>query len=142
MKPTVAGKLEKPASHLWISGLVGIALAFVGSLALWVIARLLGIPLLIAMGPPGQNSPVPLSPVGILIVVVISALAATVFYALLRRFFNHRARRIFQILALILLLLSLGAPFSLAVPATNQVVLVLMHLVTGAAIIWALTLRK
>ena len=142
MHMNVVAQLDKPAPNLWISGLLGGTMAFVGSLALWVIARLFEIPILIAMGPPGQNPPVPLSPVQILIVVVISALAATVFYALLRRFFNHRARRIFQILALILLLLSLGAPFSLAVPATNQVVLVLMHLVTGAAIIWALTLRK
>jgi hypothetical protein len=65
-----------------------------------------------------------------------------VFYALLRGFFNHRAKRIFQILALILLLLSLGAPFSLAIEMANKVILAAMHLVTGAAIIWALTLHK
>jgi hypothetical protein len=142
MNTTMVSESKTTVPNKWVSGLVGGAIALIGSLALWVIARLLGISLLVASGPPGQSPPAPLSAGQIIIVVAISALAATAVFALLRRIFDQRANRIFQVIAVVVLLLSFGGPLSLPVSAANKIVLGLMHLVTGASIVWALTLRK
>jgi hypothetical protein len=142
MNTTEVAQTGKPAPKLWISGLLGGALALIGSLVLFGIARLLGIPLLVAGGPPGQSLPAPLTALQIIVAVLVPALAATGMYALLRRVYKQRASRIFQVVALIVLLLSFGAPLSQDVSTDNKIILALMHLVTAAAIVWALTLRK
>jgi hypothetical protein len=142
MSTTLEAQTDKPTPNPWVSGLIGGALAFVGSLVLYGIARLLGIPLQVGMGPPGQNPPVPLGVGQILIVVLVATLAATLIYVLLRRFFMQRADRIFQYLSLVVLLLSLGGPLTLPVSVANKVILALMHLVSAAAIVWGLTLRR
>lgn len=142
MNTTEVAQPGKPAPNLWISGLLGGALALIGSLVLFGIARLVGISLLAASGPPGQSLPAPLTAVQIIVAVVVPALVATGIFALLRRVFKQRANRIFQVVALIVLLLSFGGPLSQDVSTANQIILALMHLVTAAAIVWALTLRK
>jgi hypothetical protein len=142
MNTTMVSQSEKPRSNFWISGLIGGGLGFFGSLALLVLAGLLGIPLLVASGPPVQSPLLPLGVGQIFVAILIPALGATLFYALLRRVFNERADWIFQVVALAALLFSLGGPLSLPISAANKLILVLMHLVTGSAIIWALSLRK
>jgi hypothetical protein len=142
MTTTLTGQADRSGSNLWISGLVGAALALTGSLALYGIARLAGIPLLISIGPPGQNPAMPLLIAPVFVTVAITSLGATAVYALLRQFFGERARRIFQVIALFVLLLSFGAPLSQDVSLANQVILALMHLASAAAIVWALTLRR
>jgi hypothetical protein len=142
MSTTLAAQSEKSAPNVWISGLLGGALAFAGSLVIYGIARLLGIPLQVAVGPPGQSPLLPLGVGLIFFAVLVPTLAAMAVYALLRRFFEQRANRIFQFVALAFLLLSLGGPLSLPISAANQIVLMLMHLVSAVAIVWALTLRR
>jgi hypothetical protein len=142
MNANVIERPVKSPANLWLSGLLGGAVGLVGSLAIYGIARLLDLPLLVSMGPPGQSAPVPMAAGQIIIVVLTAALAATVSYALLRRFFGPRAQRIFQIVALVVLLLSFGAPMTQAVSTINKLLLALMHLVTGIAIVWALAWRR
>jgi len=142
MNTTLVAQPEKSTPNLWISGLLSGAIALIGVLVLFGIARLLDVPLQVAGGPPGQSPLIPMAVRQIFVALLIPALAATVLYALLRRIFKGRANRIFQVVALIALLLSFGGPLSLAVSAVNKIFLVLMHLVTAAAIVWALVLRK
>ncbi len=140
--------LETTRSNLWVSGLLGWVLAFAGSLLLYVIATLAGISLEIPdfgasagayLYGPG------LKPVGVtdLILPTLGAvIAATLYFAALRRFFDERAERIFQVTAVVLLLISLGAPLTLPVSLGNRIFLALMHVASATAIIWALTLRR
>lgn len=137
----VAGSENTGRPNLWISGVLGGGLALAGVLILWGIAGLLGIPLQVG-GPPDGNTLVPLTAAPIIPAVLVPALIATAYYALLRRIFKGRASRIFQVTALMALLLSFGGPLSLAVSPVNKVFLALMHLVTATAIVWALTLRR
>lgn len=142
MNTTRDAQSEKSAPSIWISGLLGGVLALIGVLALFGIAGLLNVPLQVGGGPPDWNTLVPLTAAQFIPAVIIPALAATALYALLRQIFRQRANRIFQIIALVALLLSFGGPWGLAVSAVNKIFLALMHVVTAAAIVWALTLRK
>ena len=133
---------EKSAPNVWISGLIGGALALVLALALLVVAGLLGISLQVSFGPPGSSPLIPLTAAQIIPTVLVPTLVATVFYAVLQRFFPQRASRIFQIIAVVILLLSFGGPLSLAIPTVSKIFMALMHIATAVAIVWALTLRK
>lgn len=133
---------ERTAPDLWTSGLLGGVVALAGTLALYVIAGLLGIPLQVRVGPPNASLLIPLALAQVVATVIMAAVGATVLYAGLRRIFKERARRIFRVVAAALLILSFGAPLSLAASPANTISLALMHIVTAAAIVWALTLRE
>ena len=133
---------EKSAPDLWMSGLRGGVVGLAGTLALYGIAGLLGIPLQVRVGPPNASPLIPLSLAQVVATVIMAAVGATALYAGLRRIFEERARRIFQVVAAAVLILSFGAPLSLAASPANTILLSLMHVVTAAAIIWALTLRE
>ena len=109
---------------------------------LFGIARLLDISLQVGGGQPDWNTIIPLTVAGLIPPTFVPAIVATVLYALLRLFLKQRARRIFQVVALVAMLLSFGGPLSLDVSTANKMILALMHLATAAAIVWALTLRK
>ena len=133
---------ERSTSNIWISGLIGWALAFVGVSTLFGITRLLDIPLQVGGGPPDWTTLIPLMVAGLIPPTLVPAIVATVLYALLRLFSKQRASRIFQVVAVVALLISFGGPFSLTVSTVNKITLALMHLVTATAIVWALTVRK
>jgi hypothetical protein len=133
--------MEQPTKNIWLSGLLGGALAFVGVLILFIIARLFGVSLQVG-APPDWTSLVSLPATQLFFATIIPAVVATLLYAVLRLIFKQSAARVFQVIALILLLLSLGGPLSLAVNPVNKIILALMHVVTALSIIWALTLRK
>ena len=109
---------------------------------LFGIARLLDISLQVGGGPPDWNTIIPLTVAGLIPPTFVPAIVATVLYALLRLFSKQRASRIFQVVAVVALLISFGGPFSLTVSTVNKITLALMHLVTATAIVWALTVRK
>ena len=132
---------EKSAPDLWMSGLLGGVVGLAGTLALYGIAGLLGIPLQVRVGPPNASPLIPLSLAQVVATVIMAAIGATALYAGLRRIFEERARRIFQVVAAAVLIVSFGAPLSLAASPANTILLALMHVVTAAAIIWAMTLR-
>lgn len=71
---------------------------------------------------------------------VVPSIFAAIFLWGLHRFTGN-ATRIFQIVAVVFLVLSFFSPFSAAQTTATAIWLILMHIVAGAAIIWALTLR-
>ena len=76
--------------------------------------------------------------------VLAASIVPSIFAALLLwglRRFTGNATRIFQIIAVVFVVLSFFSPFSAAETTATAVWLSLMHVVAGGAIIWALTLR-
>lgn len=76
----------------------------------------------------------------IIIFTVLASLAATGLLALLKRTTN-RPLTIFRVSAAIILLVSLGGPFSLPVALSIKVTLTAMHIVTAAIITYLFTVR-
>lgn len=116
---------------LWAAPLAGLAAA-AGNLAVFGLARAgLGLPLdMPALGPS------PAGPLGAVQVVFASfapALAAGGFLWLLARF-SAQPVRAFQIVAGVLLVLSLAGPLRQPVELATRLVLLVMHLVAGLVI--------
>ena len=132
---------SRSLNPLFLSGLLGWIAALAGSLAVAGVAALLGVQLQIA-APPDMQIAVPLTLPPILFATLIPAVGATVLFGLLNRFAGKNAARIFQIIALVFILLSFGGPFGLPVAGNVKVFLAAMHVVAGGALIWALTLRQ
>ena len=116
---------------LWAGPLAGVAAA-AGNLAVFGLASAaLNLPLAMpAMGP------TPAAPLNIAQVVISSflpALVAAGLLALLARF-TARPVRVFQIIAGVVLVLSLGAPLTLQADLSTRLVLLAMHVVAGLVI--------
>jgi len=141
MNTSLETQSERSTSNIWISGLIGWALAFVGVLILFGTARLFGVTLQVGT-PPDWTTLIPLPIAQLISATFVPAAVATVLYVILRLVFKYNATRIFWVIAVIALLLSFGGPLSLAVSTVNKIILALMHVVTTVAIVWALTLRK
>ena len=115
---------------LWY-GLVATVLAALVNIALWGIARAVGVSLRVQ--PPGQ----PETEIGVLRVVlftVVPLLLGTGFYDLLRR----RSRRpflLFSIVALVVFAVLLVPPFAATERAGTRFLLILMHVVATLAIL-------
>jgi hypothetical protein len=78
----------------------------------------------------------------VVIASVVPMLAAGLGLWLFERFLPY-GTRIFQVLATLLVVLSLAGPFTGQVATTAAaIVLALMHVVEGAVMIWYLTLRQ
>jgi hypothetical protein len=137
---TLPQSQSRSTNPLLLSGLLGWIAALTGSLAVAGVAALLGIQLQIAVAPNMQTA-IPLTLLPILFATLIPSVGATVLFGLLNRFAGKNAPRIFQIIALVLMVLSLGAPFGLPVAGSVKIFLAVMHIVAGGALIWALTLR-
>jgi hypothetical protein len=109
------------------------ATAFVGNLIVYFIAQnLLGLSLMMPQFP-DNTTLVPLAIGNILGASIVPAIGAAVLLAVLGRFVN-RPFRIFQIVAAVFLLLSLGGPLSLAIGGTEKVFMAAMHVVTAVSI--------
>jgi type VI protein secretion system component VasK len=69
----------------------------------------------------------------------VSSIAAGILLWLLQRFVPNRALRAFQVVAIIVLVLSFGLPIGLDQPVEGQLSLVAMHILVGAVIIATMT---
>ncbi len=119
-----------PRKLLWAAPLAGLAAA-AGNLAVFGLAKgLLALPL--AMPAMGPNPAAPLGLAQVIIASILPALAAALLLALLGRF-SRRPVRLFQIIAGVGLVLSLGAPLTLAADLATRLVLLSMHLVASLA---------
>lgn len=122
---------------LWWVAFVAAATAFVSALIVFGLAQLLNMPLEI-LTPPAYEVLAPLQMSVIAWATIPPAIGATVLLALLGRF-TRRPFLIFQIIALVFLLLSFGGPLSLPVSGTVKVVLGIMHTVAASAIVGVLS---
>ncbi len=122
--------------RLWPIGLVAAAGATVANVVFFFVSKEIGIPYLVTM----QGSLGPLPPVMVIVSSVIPAVAATVLCALLGKFLS-RPIRVFTIISIIVLLLSLAPPLTMPaeVAASTKVGLVVMHLITAAVTVGVLT---
>ena len=124
--------------NLWWAGLVGGIAGAIGNVIVFLIAKyLFGLPLLIPLQGPGS----PLEPLPVFMVIVAtlaSAVGATILLALLGKF-APRPILVFQIISVVFLLVSFGAPFSLPVDLGTKLALNAMHVVAAIAIVGVLT---
>ena len=126
-----------PAGKLWRAGLLAAAAAAVANMIIWAIERiLLGLALPVPQGAGNEIAPLPV--VMVVVVSAVAAIAATLLLAILNRFVQ-RPIRIFQGIAAVALLLSLGGPLSLPVDIATKVGLSAMHVVAAAAIVGVFT---
>ncbi|MGQ0841601.1 DUF6069 family protein [Actinokineospora sp.] len=110
---------------------VTVIAAVVAAVAVWAIAGpLLGIDLLVRSGGNPQT-------VGVGLVIAASLLAGLLAWSLLAVLerFVTRARTVWTSTALIVLVLSVGGPFTAGGTASTTTTLVLMHLAVGAVLI-------
>jgi hypothetical protein len=122
---------------LWWAALAAGAAAAVLNLLVFLIASgPLGIALNVIM--PGSPDPQALSPIAIIMSGIFPALGAAVLLALLNRFIK-RPFFVFQIIALVFVLLSLGGVLPMPVAIAIKVVLSLMHFIAAGAIVGVLS---
>ena len=111
--------------------------AAVGGLIVWAIARLIIGEDLTATAS-GADSPTTVGPAPVIIVSLVGGLVAWGFLALPERF-TARAGRIWLIVAVVVLLLSLAGPLAQANGTGTTIALLIMHLVVGSILIAGLT---
>lgn len=120
----------------------GVIIAFVigviDSLIVWGIASLFDVSILLPESP-GSETLTKLTIPPILFSVAVSSIAAGIFLWVLQRFFPDRSLWIFQVVAVIVLALSLALPFTIDQPIQGQLALLTMHLLVGSAIIATFT---
>ena len=125
-------------AHYLGMGLRAAALASVVNVAIYVLGKaLFNLPFIGPMQAGAEPNPLPLFMV-ILMSAVPGMLAAGVLYGL-NRFFR-RGLRIFQAVAAVLALLSLGGPLSLPIDSGTIAALASMHLAAAVSIVGVLTI--
>ena len=113
-----------------------IAAAIAAPLIVWLIAvPVAGVDLTVGSGAAAMT----ITPLSIVVVVLIAGLGAWGVIALLERFVKHSGR-VFAIIGWTVLALSLLLPITAGAPGDVFVVLVVMHLVTGATLVIGLPL--
>jgi hypothetical protein len=118
-------------------GLVVAAAVTVLNLAVYGLARLLDVPMLL---PAPDDGEVTRLPIGAVVAASVTAVAmGAVALGLLRHFVADRAMAAFVALVAVFVLASLAAPLSLDTDTATKVVLVTMHLLTAAATVVGLT---
>lgn len=126
--------------RLPIAALIAGAVAAIANLVLYVLVTLaFGIGLEVQMGGPQA----PVEPLGAVPVILMSALPALVAAGLLWLLNRFVARpfALFQAIAAVVALLSLGGPLTLQVGVASKIVLSLMHIVAATAIVLVLRQR-
>lgn len=124
--------------RLWWAGALAALLASVVNLVIYfafpaIFNFTLAIPL-------SSSQPEQLPFIVVIVVTVLASLVATGLMALLKLTTN-RPVTIFRVVAAVILLASLGGPFSLPVALSIQLTLSVMHILTAAIIIYFLTVR-
>ena len=122
---TTAGTILKAA-------LLGGAIAAVANLALYALARGVGVPFIAKFDPNAPAGPLPLPLVAV--ASLVPAVAAGLFFVVLQKLVRP-APKVFLAVAVVFTLLSFGGPMGLAeASAGTKGVLALMHVVAGLAI--------
>ena len=117
---------------------IATAIGVIDALIVWGIATLFDVSIQLPDGPGSETlTDVTIGP--IIFFVAVASIAAGILLWLLQRFVPNRALRIFQIAAVIVLLLSLGLPLGLDQPLEGQLSLVAMHILVGGVIIATMT---
>lgn len=117
---------------------ITVAAGAAGALLLWAVNDpWAGIDLAVRQGDATQH----IGPVAVVVAALIAGLAAWGLLALLERTVRRPART-FQIIALIVLVLSLAGPLGNGVGTSSRLVLLGMHLTVGAALILGLPGRR
>ena len=122
-----------------VAALTGGAIAAVANLVLFFVLQALGVTFEIPLQGPGSPAG-PLPAPAVAIASLVPALFAGGLLALLARFTKNPVRT-FWIIAAVFLVLSFMPVFSLPVAVGIQASLAVMHVVAGAAIVWALSTR-
>lgn len=135
LKTAPAGRLDL-RRLLWAAPLAGVVALVLNAVVYLVAQGPLGITLVV----PGPNGPTPepLPLIAVAAASLVPALGAGALLAVLSRF-TARPLFIFQIVAAVFLLLSLGGPLSLPAPQAVRFALTVMHLTTAAAIVGTLS---
>jgi len=115
------------------AGLV-IAAAAAANLAVYLVAKTAGVELLVPMG----ASPVPLEAGLVVVFTVVPLVLAAVLILVLRRV-GVASPAVFAGVAAVAVLLSLSAPLTADLAASNKLVLASMHAVAGLAALLGLT---
>lgn len=127
----IENKKSVVLNRLWWIALVAGAVAVIGNLIVFGIARALNVPLDIPTGPQTSG---PLTVAPVIATSFIPALLAAGFLALLSRFVK-RPLRMFQSVGIVAALLSLLGPSLMPIAGATKVILILMHLVAAGSII-------
>jgi len=123
--------------RLWWVGPLAAAATAVANLIVFAIEKnLFGLELIMPLQPGAAPVPLPVTPV--IITSAIPAIAATILFAILGRF-APRPALIFQIISVIFLIVSFGAPLTLPVDTATKIALSVMHVVAWAVIVGVLT---
>ena len=122
--------------NIWITALTAGAIAAVANLIVYFIAGATNVPLQIAS--PGSSQLERLQFVPVALASLIPAFAAAAALLILRRF-TPRADTIFQVIAVVFLLVSFSGPLGMPTDGATKFVLSLMHVVAGAIITLGLT---
>jgi len=126
-----------PVRKLWWVALVAGVSAFVGALIVFGIARAFNVPLAV-FAPPTYEALSPLEVSFIAQATFPPAIGAAILLLILGRF-TRRPILIFQIIAMLFLLLSFGGPLSLPVSGLVKLVLATMHIVVAVTIVGVLS---
>lgn len=110
-----------------------VAAAIVNAVTFWIARGLDTIPREVLISGPAGDEPLGLIPV--IFASIFGVLGAGVVFALCAKF-SSRPVRLFQIISVIVLVLSFISPFTISgVPAKMIITLILMHIVVWAAVV-------
>jgi predicted Na+-dependent transporter len=139
IRSTKRGK-ESKTGRLLARGLAAVLLAIVANLFVYfLVPALFNMPLDIPIMGPG--TPVQRLPIAMVVfVTILLTTGAIILLAALNRFTSH-PENVFRIIAVLFLLLSFAAPFSLPVSTGIRLTLASMHILTAAIIVYVMTGR-
>lgn len=133
------GVHERQHRPIWQAGLVALVLAAIGNSILYSICYVTGV-IPWNMLSPGRG--VSLNPGLVISVSIGGAIAGTLIYALISRM-SDEPDRVFRWTALVILVLSFGAPLMMERFTPDlTIALDFMHVVVAAATVWALTIWR
>lgn len=133
----VARSARADVLHYFKLGLLAAALASAVNLTIYALSKaLFNLPFLVPMQSGTEPNPLPVFMV-ILMSAVPGVLAAGVLFGLNR--FTRRGLLVFQVVAVVLALLSLAGPLSLPIDGGTSAALASMHLGAAVAIVGVLT---
>ncbi|GAB4124620.1 MAG: hypothetical protein Fur005_49400 [Roseiflexaceae bacterium] len=121
-----------------VAALIGGGIGAIVNLIILFATRAIGITTWVVT--PQSPDPVPVPEIAVLMASFMPSIFAGIVYAIMARFLKQPAR-IFQIIAVVLAVLSLGSVIPLPVDSTSKVILSIMHFVAAGAITWSLTTR-
>ena len=135
-----AKPVRRPLGEIWKAGVIGAGVAAIVNIVLYLLGRALGSFPATAVTPMGR----PVDAVGAAVISILGVLAGAVVYTILSRLMvTARANRWFLIIAVIVLVLMAPSPLGIpGAPASQIVIMEIMHLVAGISAIYFLTRWK